>query len=312
MYTIKQAAARSGLTVPTVRVWERRYGVVRPARTTSGYRLYDDDAIARLVAMRYLVESLGIRPSQAAEQLASAGPALDDLLATARDWAAPDAAPGLPPRGVAPATAGDAVAAYLAAARTLDVATMEATLDEAFAAERFEAAMDHVVFPALRAIGDGWANGSLDVAMEHAATEVVRRRLARFYDAAGTGDRPPTVIVGLPPGARHDIGVLAFGVAARRSGLGVLYLGADVPVESWVRAVESTAAPVAVVGVVTSTDPRPAAEVVAGLRGLSSPPDVLVGGAAAARVVGVTLAESLPARIEDAVAVVAARIATRS
>ena len=42
MYTIKQAAARSGLSVPTVRAWERRYGVVHPERTASGYRLYDD------------------------------------------------------------------------------------------------------------------------------------------------------------------------------------------------------------------------------------------------------------------------------
>ena len=73
MYTIKQAAARSGLTVPTVRVWERRYGVVHPERTPSGYRLYDDAAIARLIAMRHLVEVQGIRPSQAADQVLAAG-----------------------------------------------------------------------------------------------------------------------------------------------------------------------------------------------------------------------------------------------
>ncbi|HSW42013.1 MAG TPA: MerR family DNA-binding transcriptional regulator, partial [Patescibacteria group bacterium] len=48
MYTIKQAAALSDLTVPTVRAWERRYGVVHPARTASGYRLYDNEAISRL------------------------------------------------------------------------------------------------------------------------------------------------------------------------------------------------------------------------------------------------------------------------
>src|SRR6186713_1039608 len=122
MYTIKQAAARSGVTVPTARAWERRYGVVHPERTPSGYRLYDDDAIARLTAMRFLVEGQGVRPSQAAEQVLAAG--------TSRT--------------------GHLTGAFVAAAAHLDVSTMERLLDEAFAAERFETAVEHVVFPALR------------------------------------------------------------------------------------------------------------------------------------------------------------------
>ena len=64
MYTIKQAAIRSGLTIPTIRAWERRYGVVLPERTKSGYRLYDDDALDRLLAMRHLVEVEGMRPAR--------------------------------------------------------------------------------------------------------------------------------------------------------------------------------------------------------------------------------------------------------
>ena len=43
MYTIKEAAARSGVGAPLIRAWERRYGVVNPTRTRAGYRLYDDD-----------------------------------------------------------------------------------------------------------------------------------------------------------------------------------------------------------------------------------------------------------------------------
>ena len=52
MYTIKEASARSGVGAPLIRAWERRYGVVTPTRTPAGYRLYDDDAIAVLLAMR--------------------------------------------------------------------------------------------------------------------------------------------------------------------------------------------------------------------------------------------------------------------
>ena len=46
--TIKEAATRTGISIPTIRVWERRYGVVSPTRTPAGYRLYDEQSIARL------------------------------------------------------------------------------------------------------------------------------------------------------------------------------------------------------------------------------------------------------------------------
>ena len=72
MYTIKQAAERTGIAIPTIRMWERRYGVVSPTRTPGGYRLYDDDSIARLAAMHYLVERDGWRPSQAADRIRTA------------------------------------------------------------------------------------------------------------------------------------------------------------------------------------------------------------------------------------------------
>src|SRR4029079_60120 len=79
MYTIKQAATRTGLSIPTIRAWERRYGVVAPTRTAAGYRLYDDAAIERLAAMRSLVETDGWRPSQAADRIATPGLDLSSL-----------------------------------------------------------------------------------------------------------------------------------------------------------------------------------------------------------------------------------------
>jgi DNA-binding transcriptional MerR regulator len=75
MYTIKQAAARSGVSVPLLRAWERRYGIVEPARTAAGYRLYDDDALGRIRTMRRLVDA-GWTPSTAAGAILS-GEAID-------------------------------------------------------------------------------------------------------------------------------------------------------------------------------------------------------------------------------------------
>ena len=283
MYTIKQAAARSGLNVPTVRAWERRYGVVHPARTPAGYRLYDDAAIDRLIAMRHLVERQGLRPSQAADQVRAGGAELAALIDRAT---AATETTAIPETTISTATrSGELVDAFVTAASALDVARMDRLLDEAFAAQRFEAALEDVVFPALRRVGEGWSEGSIDVSMEHAASETIRRRLVRFYESVASSSAPQ-VIVGLPPGCHHEIGALAFAIAARRGGLETIYLGADVPLASWLVAAQTTRAPVAVVGVIDASDVPAATEVVTALRTSPRRIAVAVGGRRAHEVGG--------------------------
>ncbi|HET7726442.1 MAG TPA: MerR family transcriptional regulator [Candidatus Limnocylindrales bacterium] len=296
MYTIKQAAQRSGLPVATVRAWERRYGVVEPARTAAGYRLYDDQAIARLTAMRHLVERRGLRPGQAAVELRS-GIDITGLVGGFLPY--PDVA------GSASEVDGPLdPSAFVDAASRLDLPAMERMLDEWFAAERFEAAVEHAVFPALRAIGAAWTTGQLDPGMEHAASETIRRRIAHFFDAAAvTGGQGP-IVVGLPPGAQHDIGALAFATAARRAGISVVYLGPNVPLESWLTAVRTTGARVAVVGAIGASDVAPATGVVAALGRMDEPPSVVLGGPHAPEVTDGRGAVLLPPALEDAVAVV--------
>ena len=316
MYTIKQAAARTGLNVPVIRVWERRYRVVQPRRTPAGYRLYDDESIARLVAMRHLVADEGWRPSQAAQRVLEPGvdlKALSGAIASRH----PDRSAPLEPRDAARGStlAADAVRgsgdrerslaeAFLSAAQLLDVPAIERILDESFASERFELAIEGVVSPALRAIGSAWASEEIDVGAEHAASETVRRRLARFFDAASLGDRPPQVIVGLPPDGYHEIGAFAFAVATRRAGLDVLYLGANVPLESWLRTVKETAAPIVVLGVVTPSDVVAAGAVVDALSVSPRPPICLVGGPLSAASLDGLRTIRLPMTLDDAVAAV--------
>lgn len=302
MYTIKQAAVRTGLNVPTIRAWERRYGVVRPSRTAAGYRLYDDEAIARLLAMRRLVDGDGWRPSQAAERVIATRDTAD-LAVLGREPdrpATPDAPSGENARQ--PDTAADLIDKFNTAAGQFDVPAIEDVLDDAFAAQRFEGAMRDVVFPALRAVGDGWSRGEIDVAAEHAASETVRRRLSQLYEAAGRSVAVPNVVVGLPPGSHHEIGALAFAVAARRAGLGVLYLGADVPLESWLRTALETEAPLVVLGVVTIADVAAATLVAEGLRTLARPPRCFLGGALARSVQVSDGVGWLPDPLDDAVA----------
>ena len=301
MYTIKQAAARTGLSVPIIRVWERRYGVVQPGRTPAGYRLYDDEAIARLAAMHHLVADEGWQPRQAAQRVLEDGV---DLQALQGDSSGAGAALGLASRAGPSERDAFLADAFFLAAHGLDVPAMERILDECFAAQRFELAIERVVSPALRSIGSAWANGEMDVGAEHAASETVRRRLARFFDAAGIGDRVPRAIVGLPPGSHHEIGAFAFAVASRRAGLDVLYLGANVPVESWLRTVQETAAPAVVLGVAIQADVDAAGQVVNALRALAGPPTCFIGGPLALDEAVAPGTSLLPSPLDEAVATV--------
>jgi DNA-binding transcriptional MerR regulator/methylmalonyl-CoA mutase cobalamin-binding subunit len=304
MYTIKQAATRSGVPVDTIRAWERRYGVVAPPRTESGYRLYDEESIRYLDAMRRLVAS-GMQPNLAAAELREKGV---------------DAAPTAAGRGdTAPDSVGQSgtadafddrdrlITRFVSGAAALDEREIATVVDEMFARGSFERATSDLLFPALKRLGRAWAIGEVSVAGEHLASHLVQRRLGQFLDAsASTNTTRRRVIVGLAPGSRHELGALAFAVAARRAGIPVAYLGADLPIEDWVQAAKSARA--AVVGVPTASDRTAAAEVVESL-GTQLPQLVIaVGGNAAEELPGASL---LPNRLDDAVTALRRTLAAR-
>jgi MerR family transcriptional regulator, light-induced transcriptional regulator len=265
MYTIGQAAIRAGVSVPLLRAWERRYGIVRPERTASGYRLYDDASIERLRAMRELVDA-GWSPAQAARHIEVEG--------VPPSTATPEPTVSSPP------PAGGLSAAFVDAAAEIDEPRVESVLDEIFASGSFERAVDDRLMPALRALGGAWSSGRVSVAAEHAASHAVLRRLSAAFQATGTGGLGQPVLVGLPPGCRHELGALAFATAVRRRGIGAVYLGPDVPVQSWVDAVRSTKARAIVIGAPTRGDLDAAEEIAKVGLALDGPLVAMGGGAA--------------------------------
>lgn len=290
MYTIKQASRLTGVSVASLRAWERRYGVVAPQRSESGYRLYDEGALAAVSTMRRLVDD-GWSPAEAADAVRGGR-----VPAVLGEVVGPEAAADpYQPHAVTYQQQ------FLSSASRMDTAGIEESLDGAFALGSFEHVVDSWLFPTLEALGEGWARGEIDIAGEHAASHAVHRRLAAAFDAAGSRSRGPAVVVGLPAGSQHDLGALAFATAIRRRGMDVLYLGANVPVSSWEAAVRSREARAAVLSVVTPED-RPAAVAVAErLLSQALVPIVCAGGASAANLAGgvQTLAPSIGAAAQE-------------
>jgi MerR family transcriptional regulator, light-induced transcriptional regulator len=62
--TLKAVSERTGIPAATVRTWERRYRFLQPTRSSSGYRLYGEQDIARILEIKHLLEQ-GVRISEA-------------------------------------------------------------------------------------------------------------------------------------------------------------------------------------------------------------------------------------------------------
>ncbi len=288
MYNIKQAAARAGVSVPVLRAWERRYGIVHPARSASGYRRFDEADVARVRTMRELVDE-GWSPSAASAAILAGSVAVPSETAPAEAVVAARGAPA----GDAPDLAGRLVAA----ARELDAGALEVVLDDLFSRGSFERVVDDLLFPALRDLGEAWASGEVSVAGEHLASGAVLRRLGLALDGAARAARGPRVVVGLPPGSRHELGALAFAVAARRVGMDVAYVGADLPAPDWVAATAQVDA--AVIGVPTRQDRRAALDVTRALRKARPSLSIALGGGAAPAAAGtIRLPDTLPEAVD--------------
>jgi methanogenic corrinoid protein MtbC1 len=308
MYNIKQAAERAGVSVPVLRAWERRYGIVAPARSPSGYRRFDDASVARVRTMRGLVEQ-GWSPSAAAAAIVDGtvpvGGDSDRLPASQDDGVGPHVDRG----GGAAAHAESSEAAraeaarddigqrLVAAASGLDADAVDEVLDDLFSRGSFERVTADLLFPALQRLGDAWAAGVVSVAGEHLTSNAVLRRLGLALDAAASHAGGAPIVVGLPPGGRHELGALAFAVAARRAGIAVAYLGPDLPVADWVAGAAGASA--AVIGVVSARDRKAALEVARAVRAAHPELVVAFGGRAAPNEEGVlTLNGSVASAVE--------------
>jgi methanogenic corrinoid protein MtbC1 len=203
LLNIAAISRRTGVAPDTLRKWESRYGVLRPERTAGGQRRYTEQDVARVEWLR-------------------------DRLA--EGWRIGEAARLLEERGAPPLAEPEALRAALEAASVDDPKQIGPLLDQAFAVLPLPVALQHVVAPTLRWIGEEWHAGRLSIANEHAVTSQVRARLEQLI-ADERGSVRGSAVLACAPGELHEIGLLMLAVLLRADGWRVEYLGASTPVE---------------------------------------------------------------------------------
>jgi DNA-binding transcriptional MerR regulator/methylmalonyl-CoA mutase cobalamin-binding subunit len=257
---IGELSRRSGVSPELLRAWERRYGLLEPTRSAGGLRLYSAADLERVRAMQLHLAD-GLAAAEAAALAAETEPRADQAVA------------------LSPAVARRDLDVSLSG---FDEARAHAVLDELLSTATLDSILADVVIPFLRELGERWERGEITVAQEHFASSVLRGRLlglGRGWDR-GIG---PRVLLSCAPRERHDLGLIAFGLALRARGFRILYLGADTPVESIAQAARS-ARPHAVV--VSAVSAERFTEIAGALRELAAEYPVYLGGAGATTVGG--------------------------
>jgi DNA-binding transcriptional MerR regulator len=206
---IGELSRRTGVSPELLRAWEQRYGLLHPTRSAGGFRLYsaeDEDRVRRTKAL--IAE--GLSAAEAARQATSGS-----------EPAVLDAQPHI----------DDLAEGLQKALDSFDTAAGHAALDRLFGAVSVEFAIAGVLIPYLHDLGERWANGTITVAQEHFASNLIRGRLLGLARDWGSGGSSSAVLA-CPPGEAHDLGLILFGVLIARRGWRVTFLGANTPFDT--------------------------------------------------------------------------------
>jgi DNA-binding transcriptional MerR regulator/methylmalonyl-CoA mutase cobalamin-binding subunit len=260
------------LSAHVIRIWEKRYGAVKPDRTSTNRRLYSEEQIERLGLLRDITRagySIGLVAKLPTDKLRN----------VAAEAAQGDSGPKHTPIKIAGAS--PLLDDCIAAVKALDSVALENALKLAETELGSQGLLQRVVAPLVQTIGDLWRNGTITAAHEHFASAVIRIFLGHAAKPFAGVEGAPVLVVATPSGQLHELGALLVGAAAANLGWHVTYLGASLPAAEIAGAArQDRAVAVALSLVYPEDDPRLEAEL-ARLREMLPPETLLlVGGRA--------------------------------
>jgi DNA-binding transcriptional MerR regulator/methylmalonyl-CoA mutase cobalamin-binding subunit len=216
-HRIHRVAKLTGLSKDVIRVWERRFALLKPTRGANRYRNYSDEDVALL---RFLKEQL------------DAGGSIGELAKLGREELLGRARASAPQVSFVDNTFSRLLRELLSTLNPLNRVIFEKRLNGAVAVVPFEEALHGILLPLQEQVGQLWHEGHIDVAIEHYVTKQIQQKIFSAMNQLPVAEFGAKVVVACPPGEEHDIAALTVAYRCRVRGCRVYYLGANVPVAS--------------------------------------------------------------------------------
>ena len=274
LHPIQVVSDRTGLSAHVIRVWEKRYGAVKPVRTATKRRLYSEEQIDRLS----LLGKVTARGHAIGYAVRLPGEKLKLLADETSDAALPRAGNEL--HESAPPAADAMLANSLRAVQRMDSEALGAVLKQAEVQLGAQGVLQRLVAPLAHAIGEQWRTGALTAAHEHFATAVLRLFLGHAAKPFAAARNAPVFMVVTPAGQLHELGALLAGAAAANLGWHVIYLGASLAAAEIAGAAQQNRARAVALSIVYPEDDPNLPSELTRLRDLLPGTAILAGGRA--------------------------------
>ena len=214
-YSINDLEKLSGIKAQTIRVWERRYNIVKPSRTDTNRRRYDDMQLRKIINISILQRN-GFKIS---------------LIASLSDQEIDDKVSFLAKETDHSDTQVDSLIILMT---KIDKNGINELLVRSILNRGFENTMTDIAFPFLKRVGVMWQTGSAGVGSEHFVTNIIRQRIILSIDSLPSLKKEgcKRVMLFLPENELHEIGLLFYTYIIRKLGHETIYLGQDTPLSS--------------------------------------------------------------------------------
>jgi DNA-binding transcriptional MerR regulator len=214
LYSIKDLERISGVKAHTIRIWEKRYGIVEPQRTESNIRFYCDTEVKKLMNIAILLQH-GYKISKLA---GFDGPEISrkvqevSMISNSHD---------------------SQLENLVVAMIEMDEGKFEKILSMSIIKEGFENTVFKLLYPFFEKIGMLWQTGSINPAHEHFITNLVKQKIYVAIDSipATNGNDSKKFLLFLPEWDLHELGLLVYDYLIKSRGYKVIYLGPSVPEE---------------------------------------------------------------------------------
>lgn len=222
IYSIKDIEQITGIKAHTLRIWEKRYSLVTPQRTSTNIRLYSDDDLRRLLNFA-LLKASGIKISKLAG-MNELEIRVHILEATRQQE-----------------HKGNQTELLVLAMVNFNQVLFERILSRAILNSGMEEAVFNILFPFFEKVGVLWQTGIVNPAQEHFVSNIIRQKLFVALDSLPikVTSNGLKIIFFLREGELHEISLLFYAYLAKKMGHHVLYLGQNVPIKDLISTVNS-------------------------------------------------------------------------